>query len=309
MDPSDVPAPNQLVPVRRISVVTVCLNAADAIEQTLASVREQRFADVEHVVIDGASTDGTLEILHRHQPELLISEPDSGLYYAMQKGALAATGDALFFLNAGDVFADDNVLKDVAAFFDRTGADAVFGNLLPVYVGANLRHDHVAFHEGQTLDLSYFNNRRLFHEESVHHQTVFYRRKIFEHCGFICEDPKANGEYFLNCCAFVHHGFSMKHFPRTICRFALGGRSTSNFEVEWKKFETARQILRARFFPKGPNVPLPAGPDEYLVELPSLRNRVKIATRGTRLAKPLAWFAHHVRVLAGRLLKINYRRK
>lgn len=270
--------------IQLISVVTVCLNAEDVIEVTMESVRNQRFSAVEHIIIDGVSTDNTLKIASRYEPSKIICEPDEGVYHAMQKGVMEASGDVVFFLNAGDEFYDAHVLQEVVRFFDLTKADAVFGNLLPMYVPGNVSHNHPAFRAGKVLDFSYFNNRRLFYNESIHHQTVFYRRKIFDKCGYLCDDSRANGEYSLNCCAFVQNSFTLKHLPKVVCRFALGGISTSDFQLEWQRFKVARDILRARYFPNGPDVALPAGRYEYLYYKKSLSGRIRILLRGTFVA-------------------------
>lgn len=266
--------------VSKVSVVTVCLNARSTIEDTLRSVREQSFSSIEHVIIDGGSTDGTVEIIKSYCPDYFITEPDSGLYYAMQKGAHASTGDAIFFLNSGDTFFDSEVIADVVSFFNETDSDAVFGNLFPCYLNCDDTHDHIAFRDQRLIDFSYFNNRRLFYNESIHHQTIFYKRRIFENCGFICDNEDANGEYHLHMCAFVLHGYSAKHLPRLICRFALGGKSTSNFAQEWKRFVAARKILRERFFPSGPNI-FVLDKNEYLRYPPSFKNQLKIFFRKT----------------------------
>ena len=269
-------------PVTSVSIVTVCLNSCSTIEATLNSVRSQSYAAIEHVVIDGGSTDGTAEVVKTFAPSYFVSEADNGIYYAMQKGVDVARGDVVFFLNSGDTFYDSEVVSDVIDFFSKTGCDAVFGNLFPCYIQAGDTHDHLAFHDQRLIDLSYFNNRKLFFDESIHHQTIFYRREIFESCSFICENSEANGEYHLNLCAFIAHGYSVKHLPRAICRFALGGTSTADFGVEWKRFVRAREVLRRKFFPSGPCVKI-EDENEYLYYPPSPRNRLKIYLRKIRL--------------------------
>ncbi|MDE7347760.1 MAG: glycosyltransferase [Muribaculaceae bacterium] len=101
----------------RISVVTVCFNAVDLIEGTIRSVVDQTYDDVEYIVIDGLSTDGTTDIICRYTDDLTywVSEKDKGIYDAMNKGIAAATGDYIIFMNAGDRFADNNVLSLVAS--------------------------------------------------------------------------------------------------------------------------------------------------------------------------------------------------
>ena len=99
--------------MNKISVITVCWNCVGEIEKTLTSVVAQTYSNMEYIVVDGASKDGTLEIINKYKNHIsvLISEPDSGLYNAMNKGVKAATGQWCIFMNAGDMFASNNVLK------------------------------------------------------------------------------------------------------------------------------------------------------------------------------------------------------
>ncbi len=235
--------------VTRVSVVTVCLNARDNIRLTIESVRRQSFPCVEHVIIDGASTDGTQAIISEYPIAQFVSEKDDGVYPAMEKGAKAATGDIVIFLNAGDTFFDDRVCEDVARFFDESRADIVFGNLMPVYLKPTDRHDHSAFQAGQLLDLGYMVNRRQLYDESIHHQATFYRQWVLQKCSFLCPDPIADGEYNLLLSAALEHDAKIKHIPRAISRFALGGISTGNFEKEWAKYVKARETLRNLYCP------------------------------------------------------------
>src|SRR5579884_3390919 len=116
----------------KISVITVCKNAAACIEPALASVAAQRYPHVEYLVIDGASDDGTQGIVSRYRKHIahFLSEPDDGLYQAMNKGVRLATGDFLYFLNADDYLLDERVLEDVAHFLrEHPTCDFLYGNL------------------------------------------------------------------------------------------------------------------------------------------------------------------------------------
>ena len=120
----------------RISVVTVCYNAAhtlaDAVDSVLGQTSDPSAPfELEYIVVDGGSTDGTLDLLARHRNRIatLISEPDNGLYDAMNKGIKAATGDVVAILNADDVYASTDVLARVAATFRDSGVEAVCGDL------------------------------------------------------------------------------------------------------------------------------------------------------------------------------------
>ncbi len=118
----------------RISIITVCLNSADTIRDARESVGRQTYQEVEHVVVDGVSTDGTQDIVRGFRPKVarLISEPDRGLYDAMNKGIASATGDIIGYLNSDDVYADSDVLQKVARVFADGNVDACYGDL--VYV-------------------------------------------------------------------------------------------------------------------------------------------------------------------------------
>lgn len=111
----------------KISVITVVFNNAKDIGYTLESIASQSYENVEHIVIDGKSTDGTLEILtkHKEQIDVLVSEKDRGIYDAMNKGLKRATGEYVLFLNSGDAFYDENTLSDI--FSNSEGADIYYG--------------------------------------------------------------------------------------------------------------------------------------------------------------------------------------
>lgn len=102
----------------KVSVITICWNCVKEIEETLLSVIKQDYPNIEYIVIDGASTDGTLEIIQRHKEniDILISEKDTGIYNAMNKGVMLATGEWCLFMNGGDMFASDDIVSQMFAF-------------------------------------------------------------------------------------------------------------------------------------------------------------------------------------------------
>jgi glycosyltransferase involved in cell wall biosynthesis len=115
---------------KKLSVITVTYNAEHTLERTLKSVREQTYPAIEHIIVDGNSNDGTVALIHRYENERLkwISEPDKGLYDAMNKGIKMATGDYLCFLNAGDTFYDtDTVQKIFASSDEGHSPDILYG--------------------------------------------------------------------------------------------------------------------------------------------------------------------------------------
>jgi len=114
-----------------ISLVTVCYNAEATIERCITSAINQSFNNLEYIIIDGGSNDRTLEIVNKYRDKIsiIISEPDKGIYDAMNKGISKANGQIIGMLNADDYFANDDILSDVAIGFEKSNADIVYGDL------------------------------------------------------------------------------------------------------------------------------------------------------------------------------------
>ena len=120
-----------------ISIITVSFNSRETITDTIESVAAQTHPRIEHIVVDGASTDGTLEVLQRFRGTLskVVSEPDEGIYAAMNKGLAMATGDVVGTLNSDDVYVDENVLGIVAEVFQNDAVDVCYGDIFYVEKG------------------------------------------------------------------------------------------------------------------------------------------------------------------------------
>ena len=113
----------------KVSVITVCYNAIRGIEKTIQSVISQSHDDIEYIVIDGGSTDGTIDVIQKYRDKIayFVSEPDGGIYDAMNKGIKAATGEWINFLNAGDVFASKDAIM-ISMSIDTDGIDVIYGD-------------------------------------------------------------------------------------------------------------------------------------------------------------------------------------
>ena len=113
-----------------ISVVTICYNAKNDLEKTILSVLSQTYQDIEYIIIDGGSTDGTVDIIHKYSERLFywISEPDKGIYDAMNKGMDRATGSWINFMNAGDTFCDNEVIKNIFGYNDLSDYSVIYGD-------------------------------------------------------------------------------------------------------------------------------------------------------------------------------------
>lgn len=217
----------------KISVVTVVLNAVASIDRCIASVLNQTCGNIEYVVIDGGSTDGTLSVLDKYRDRIdhLVSEPDRGLYDAMNKGIRAVTGDYIYFLNSDDFFCDEKVVADIAtAIRQDPTIDLVYGDVLMGSGEQLVRKPQVPVLTRESLC------RRGFC-----HQALFARRELLERTGGFSEEYRivADGDWLARALAA---GATSLHLERDIAVFALDGLSGS---CNWR--EEKRRSLRANF--------------------------------------------------------------
>ena len=217
-----------------LSVITVCRNAGALLPSTLASLRAQQVeAATQWVVVDGASTDGSADWLCCQRPQRFISEPDAGIYDAMNKAVALATGEWLYFLNAGDTFADADVLADVAhAISANPAADIVFGDVLYVGTGGSRRK---RFH--------WLTRRRLLFGDLCH-QAVFVRRALFQRIGPFDASLRWNADFDWFVRAF-RTGARLHYLQRDIARFDDGGAHVQ----AGARSEAERNAVRARYLP------------------------------------------------------------
>ena len=221
----------------KISVITVCFNSARTIERTLQTVAEQDWPAVEHVVIDGASTDGTREILERFRSHLahLVSEPDKGIYDAMNKGLTLATGDIVCFLNSDDHYASANVLSLVASRMQDHNLDALMGDV--VYF-----NERDSSHIVRRYRSDRFHPRRLAWGWMPAHPALFLRQEVVQRIGLFKTDYRIAGDFEFIVRAFHNHSLRYLHFPEVLVRMQTGGVSTSGWRA---KIRLNQEVLRA----------------------------------------------------------------
>ena len=212
----------------RISVVTVCYNAAptlaDAVESVLGQLPDRQAPfDLEYIVVDGGSTDGTLNLLEPYRDRIatLISEPDRGLYDAMNKGINAATGDVVAILNADDVYASNEVLARVTALFKASDVEAVYGDLH--YVAADDVSRVTRSWQAGTYRPGAFRRGWM-----PPHPTLFVRRACYDRWGLFSMALRSAADYELML-RFIHrHGMSLAYLPETLVLMRAGGVSNAS---------------------------------------------------------------------------------
>ena len=210
----------------KVSIITVCKNAENAIERTMLSVVTQScFAEnIEYLIIDGASTDKTIEIIKQYAdkyPIKWISEPDSGIYNAMNKGIKLATGDYLLFLNAGDYLIHYNVIKSLMDLFESGKYDVIFGKVLSI--------DPI----GEQYQIKAKNkyDLRFFFDHSLAHQAMFYKKDLFQKFGFYDEKYIIIADNVFNKKIFCDGGVSVKYIDRIISVYFADGISSINKNI------------------------------------------------------------------------------
>ena len=224
----------------KISIITVCKNAENAIERTILSVVTQScFAEnIEYLIIDGASNDKTLDIIKQYAdkyPIEWISEPDSGIYNAMNKGIKLATGDYLLFLNAGDYLIHYNVIKSLTNLFESSKFDLIHGNTFCVNPGTEQYSVRIA---PETPEIDFF------YMDTLPHQATFYKKELFEKFGGYEENFKIISDNILNKKLIGDHHVSVKHIDHVISLFFCDGISSTNKELDLQE----RKIFQEKYF-------------------------------------------------------------
>jgi glycosyltransferase involved in cell wall biosynthesis len=221
----------------KISIVTAVRNAEATIGAALESVEQQTHPDIEHIVVDGLSTDGTMEIVRRHSARLakVVSERDSGIYDAFNKGLRLATGDVVAFLNADDVYAAPDVLQSVHDVFERTQAHAVFGDVefvRPEAPGRVVRH----------YSSERFSAGRLRYGWMPAHPSLFLKRRLIEQFGGFDASYRIAGDFELVARLFGREHIDFEYLPRVFVTMRTGGASTRGIR---STMTINREILRA----------------------------------------------------------------
>jgi len=229
----------------KVSVITAVRNGAASIALTLRSVAEQRFAALEHVIVDGASTDGTLDVVRRNDSRIgvLISERDSGVYDAFNKGLAAASGDLVGFLNAGDRYVDECAIERLVTAIEGSGADAVFADvaIIDAETNAVLRR----------LRSTSFSAARLSYGYMPAHPTLFVRRAVFERFGKFDPSYKIAGDFEFVARAFGRGRISSVYVPETLVYMEPGGLSNRGWKSKWTITKEVRRACKANGIPSG----------------------------------------------------------
>lgn len=237
----------------KITLITVCRNAVSVIAETLDSVLAQTHPRIELIVIDGASTDGTVEILRGYEEKLrghssvrmvLVSEPDKGIYDAMNKGLRLATGDVIGFVNAGDLLMAPDVITKVVSTFENSSADAVYGDIIMV-------DEKEIFKVHRTWLSGHYDRDNFRKGWMPPHVATFIKKSIYDRYGHFNTDLRIGADYEILLRFLYKHRITTVHLPEILVRFRLGGMSNGNL----KQILQANREVRASWGLNGLKAP------------------------------------------------------
>lgn len=204
----------------KVSIITVCFNSAATIEDTIRSVISQDYKDIEYIVVDGGSSDGTLDIINRYKNKMakVISEPDNGIYDAMNKGFRSSTGDIVATLNSDDVYAEKATVSQMVEFIQHNDLDAAYGDL--IYVDRRNSNRLRRFWKAGPYKKGAF-----YRGWVMPHPTFFCRKEIYEKFGYFNDSLQIAADFELMLRLIEKHRIKIGYLPKIIVKMSTGGRA------------------------------------------------------------------------------------
>lgn len=211
----------------KISIITATYNSSKTLSSTLESVLQQTHTDYEIIVVDGASTDSTLDILHQYAARFegklhMISEPDEGLYDAMNKGIRMATGDVIGILNSDDYYTSEHILQYINDALQNPHIDAIYGDIQ--YISINAPHKVVRYYSSR-----HFRPWMMRLGFIPAHPSFYCRREIIMAHPLFDTSFRVAADFELLLRLIVLHHISVQYLPHTFVNMRIGGASTSGW--------------------------------------------------------------------------------
>ena len=215
----------------KISIITICFNNSKDIRPTLESVVNQTYDNIEYIIVDGASKDNTLEIVNEYKSKIskIISEPDKGLYDAINKGIKAATGDIVGLIHAGDRLYDNNVITKIVEFYkNNPDVEMSYGHSKIVNAEDKVKRVNIS---------PEFSPRLVKWGWMPSHQSIYAKREVFKKYGVYRLDLGGSADYEFVVRYFYKYriNITIRRIDEFIVKFSLGGQSTSNYRKKLSK--------------------------------------------------------------------------
>jgi glycosyltransferase involved in cell wall biosynthesis len=231
----------------KVTIITVTYNAEKYLDDCIRSVLAQTYSNIEYLIIDGGSKDGTVQLIRSYESHITrwISEKDAGMYDALNKGMRLATGDVIGILNSDDILHDPNVIEKLVDKFEQEKTDAIYGDL--VYVEADNTDRIIRAWKGQ----SYKRNRFRWGWMPAH-PTFYVKRSVVEQYGGYLLDFSSAADYEWMSRLLYLHQVSASYLPQCIVRMRTGGQSNVTWKARWKANRNDRRSMAKN------GIPLPA---------------------------------------------------
>ena len=207
----------------KISLITVCKNSKDSIDRTIQSVLSQTYKNIEYIIIDGASNDGTLSIInnYKNKVSLIISENDNGVYDAMNKGLKHANGDIIGFINADDSLYNKYCINNIVDHFKKNNADIVYGDINLVSKNQKLIHSWRA---------NKFKKNSFINGWHPPHPSFYAKKRVYAIVGDYDCNLEFSADFDFMYRAFEMHSFKVEYLPEVFVNYTLGGGSSKNIK-------------------------------------------------------------------------------
>lgn len=204
----------------KISIITVCYNSSNTIEKTILSVKNQTYKNIEYIIVDGNSKDSTVSIIEKHKDVISkwISEPDKGLYDAMNKGIAMASGDLIGILNSDDVFNYESVIEEIAVFHEKYNIEASIGNIVQQKENGKIV---------RLYSSKYWTPDKLRIGFMPPHPSIFFKKELFSKFGDYDLGFKIGADYELITRFFLKNKISWKYSGIITTSMLVGGLSSS----------------------------------------------------------------------------------
>ncbi len=209
----------------KISIITICYNSSKSIADAIDSVLDQTYPNIEYLIIDGKSKDNTVEIIQSYGDKIsrFVSEPDKGIYDALNKGLKMASGDVIGFMHSDDIFANSSILEKVAHLFESNPIDSVYGDLQYVYkhdTNKILRHWKTGEYSRAKLKMGWMPP----------HPSFYVKKSVYDKLGGFNTKYRIAADYDTMLRFLGKHQISSKYLPEVMVKMRVGGASNRSLK-------------------------------------------------------------------------------
>lgn len=222
----------------KVSIITATFNNQDTVRDTVISVASQSYSDIEHIIVDGLSSDNTIKIIKENPGRVtkIISERDNGIYDALNKGINAATGDLVCFLHADDLLADRLVFEDIVKLITLTNTDSVYADLR--YVSKSDTDKVIRYWKSGVFSL-----KKLKRGWMPPHPTFVVKKTIYDKFGIFDTEFKISADYDIILRFLGVHKISVSYLPRVTVKMRVGGKSNKSLHNIFLKMREDVKVL------------------------------------------------------------------